>query len=135
MTPALVVHSFSAFYFTYFYHYQQKMQPPHLELLRMALVCLPVIIVLIGVWQAKREDVRMNADTKVRHYDGQAESMLGRNSVDLGIMPAYDVYGRKVVDVIEAPVPPSPGKYGWAPPVYEAAPVATHREFVQHHGV
>ena len=135
MTPALVVHSFSAFYFAYFYHYEQKAQPPHLELPRMALVCLPVSIVLIGVWQAKREDARMNADTKMRYYDGQAESMLGRNSVDLGNMPAYDVDSRKVVNVIEAPVPLSPGKYGWAPPVYEAPPAATYREFDQYHRV
>ena len=104
MTTALIVHSFSTFYFTYFYHYKQKPQPPHLELLRMALVCLPVIIVLIGAWQAKREDVRMNADTKIPYYDGQAESMLGRNSVDFRNMAAYDVDGRKVVDCVEAVV-------------------------------
>jgi hypothetical protein len=134
MTTALIVHSFSTFYFIYFYHYKQKPQPPHLELLRMALVCLPVIIVLIGAWQAKREDVRMNADTKIPYYDGQAESMLGRNSVDFQNMAAYDVDGRKVVDVIEAPVPQLTGKYGWAPPAYEAVPVATNREFNHDHG-
>lgn len=115
LAPALVTHSASAFYFAYFFHYQQKPQPPHLELVRMTFVCLPVIVVMVGAWQAKREDVRMRSGLKMQHQDDQTEYMLERRSMDIDAVPAYDAFGQKVADVFEAPVVSSPRERMWAP--------------------
>jgi hypothetical protein len=138
IAPALAVHSASAFYFSYFFQYKQKPQPPHLELVRMALVCLPGIVAMIGAWQAKREDVRMNSGSDITGQDDQREYMLERRSMETDTVPAYDAFGQKVMDVFEAPVVTSPRHRMWAPhgqswvngPLgYEnIAPVAQHEE-------
>lgn len=115
LTPALAIHSASAFYFAYFFQYKQKPQPPHLELLRMALLCLPVIVVVVGAWQAKREDVRMNSGSDMKSQDDQREYMLERRSMETDTVPATDAFGQKVADVFEAPVVMSPRHRMWAP--------------------
>ena len=108
IVPALVGHSASAWSFTYFFQLKKKPQPTHLELVRMALVCLPVVIFMVLAWQAKREDVRINSTLKSEHEDEQTEYMLERRSMDADSLPAYDASGHKVANVFEAPVFTSP---------------------------
>lgn len=115
LAPALVTYSISAFYFAYFFQYKQKAQPPHLEIVRMAFICLPVIVAMVGAWQAKREDVRMNSGLEVQSQEDQREYMLERRSMEADNVPAYDAFGQKVVDVFEAPAVMSPRNHMWAP--------------------
>jgi hypothetical protein len=115
VAPALVTHAASAFYFAFSFQYKQKGQPPHLELVRMVLVCFPVIVAMVGAWQAKREDVRINSGLEVQSQDEQREYMLERRSMEGATVPAYDAFGQKVVDMFEAPVIMSPRDRMWAP--------------------
>ena len=108
MVPTLVAHSASTWSFTYFFQLKKKFQPTRLELVRMVLVCLPVIIFVVIAWQAKREDVRINSTLKSEHEDEQTEYMLERRSMDADTLPAYDASGHKVANVFEAPVFTSP---------------------------
>ena len=115
ISPALLVHSFSAVYFAYFYRYKQKPQPPHLELVRIAFVCIPIVFIMIGAWLAKREDVRMNFGLKSSYLESQAEPMLHSGSVDLRSIPPYDPYGHKATNLVEVPILMSPRARMWAP--------------------
>lgn len=128
MTPALVLHSSSSFYFVYFYHYRQNPQPQHLELLRMTLVCLPTVIIIFGALQAKREDVGMNGSTRLLYYDGQTESMLRRSTFDFGNLLAYDSQSHKLMDVRELPVLSRVGGNAWVPLRFENVPASTVQE-------
>lgn len=115
LTPSLVAHAACAFYFAYVFQYSQRAEPSCLELVRMVLVCLPVIVATVGAWQAKREDVRMNSGLEATSQDDQRHYVLERRSIEADSVPAYDAFGQKVAGVFETSVVASPRDRMWAP--------------------
>ncbi|KAF2472348.1 uncharacterized protein BDR25DRAFT_353385 [Lindgomyces ingoldianus] len=66
--PMITIRAATAFCFTFFFRLMKKRQNPDLELLRMAMVCLPFIVIAVGLVLIRKEDLAIKLKETTEGY-------------------------------------------------------------------
>ncbi|ORY16434.1 hypothetical protein BCR34DRAFT_584380 [Clohesyomyces aquaticus] len=69
--PMITIRGASAFCFVFFFRMMKKRQNPNLELLRMALLCLPLLVILYGFIWIRKVDYSVKEKEAQREYASQ----------------------------------------------------------------
>jgi hypothetical protein len=87
--PMVVIRAATSFYFTFFFRFLARRQNVNFELLRMALVCMPLIVIDLGFLYIRKVDLAMKQQHADREYlaDQADHAYMFKNGIYLQTTP------------------------------------------------